>query len=213
MFEIVDVEVDSIFGMNHVKIEEQVTGIVGQSGSGKSTFLRLLNNLDTPSNGNIYYKSKSLMDIDPIKLRQRVVMVPQTPVIFDGTIYDNLVIGHEFCGQENPKERELQEMLHMLQLDKDLNTNASELSGGEKQRLALGRVLLMDTAEVYLLDEPSSALDDKTAEHVLGKVIDFSKNHDKQLIMVTHDQDLAKKYADKLIKMDMYSYNVEGEKV
>ncbi|MYL59317.1 ATP-binding cassette domain-containing protein, partial [Virgibacillus halodenitrificans] len=169
MFEIVDVEVDSIFEMHQVKIEEQVTGIVGQSGSGKSTFLRLLNNLDTPSKGNIYYKDKSLLDIDPIMLRQKVVMVPQTPVIFDGTIYDNLVIGHEFNGQSIPAERELQEMLHMLQLDKDLNTNASDLSGGEKQRLALGRVLLMDTAEVYLLDEPSSALDDKTAEHVLGK--------------------------------------------
>ncbi|MYL59327.1 ATP-binding cassette domain-containing protein, partial [Virgibacillus halodenitrificans] len=169
MFEIVDVEVASIFGMNHVKIEEQVTGIVGQSGSGKSTFLRLLNNLDTPSKGNIYYNDRSLVDIDPIKLRQKVVMVPQTPVIFDGTIYDNLVIGHEFCGQRSPQEKELQEMLQMLQLDKDLYINASELSGGEKQRLALGRVLLMDTAEVYLLDEPSSALDDKTAEHVLGK--------------------------------------------
>ncbi|AIF44318.1 ATP-binding cassette domain-containing protein [Virgibacillus sp. SK37] len=212
MFEIVDLEVDSIFGIEHVKIDTQVTSIVGQSGSGKSTFLRLLNNLDAPSKGNIYYRDKSLSDTDPIELRQKVVMVPQTPVIFDGTIYDNLVIGHEFSGQKRPAEEDLLKMLEMLQLDKNLHTNASELSGGEKQRLALGRVLLMDSAEVYLLDEPSSALDDKTAEHVLGKVINFSKNHDKQIIMVTHDQDLAKKYADKIIEMDMYSYNVKGGK-
>src|SRR5699024_6474670 len=97
-----------------------------------------------------------------MSLRKKIVMVSQNPVVFDGTIRENLLKGLEFSGAEAVLDDRLEDPLEALWLDKDPETSASELSGGEKQRMALGRVLLMDQAEVFLLDEPSSDLDDET---------------------------------------------------
>ena len=138
--------------------------IEGQSGSGKSTLLRLLNNLDDPASGRILYRDKELISIPPQELRKKIVMVPQNPVMFEGTIRDNLIIGQKISGQSIPSDEELKEMLDLLWIEKDLDTESSDISGGQKQRIALGRVLLMEKAEVYLLDEPSSDLDDKAVQ-------------------------------------------------
>src|SRR5699024_6756973 len=139
---------------------------VGQSGSGKSTLLRLLNNLISPDAGKIHYQDESLHKIDPVLLRRKITMVAQTPVIFDGTVRDNLLIGLRFSEKEPVTDQIMVRMLKTMKLDKKLETDAADLSGGEKQRLALARVMLLD-AEVFLLDEPSSALDDTTAKEVI----------------------------------------------
>src|SRR5699024_6092113 len=154
----------------------------GQSGSGKSTLLRLLNNLDDPASGNILFEDKELSSISPQELRKKVVMVPQNPVMFNGTIRDNLLIRLQLSGEKDVADDKLNEILDLLWLDKELDTEASDLSGGEAQRVALGRVLLMEKAEVYLLDEPSSDLDDSTTDHVMKQFIKTSKQNDKQVI-------------------------------
>src|SRR5699024_12719620 len=123
--------------------------IEGQSGSGKSTLLRLLNNLDDPTSGSIQFGDELITSIPPQILRQKIVMVPQDPVMFDGTIRDSLLIGLKFSGSENVAYDKLKETLELLWVDKDLATKASELSGGEEQRVAIGRVLLMVKSEVY----------------------------------------------------------------
>src|SRR5699024_3630806 len=112
---------------------------------------------------------------------------------------------------ENVADDKLKETLELLWVDKDLDTKASELSGGEKQRVALGRVLLMEKAEVYLLDEPSSDLDDQTSAHVMKKFIETAKKHNKQMILVTHDKRLSEKFADTVINMDQYSIQIKKE--
>lgn len=111
MFQLQNVDVKDVLEMRDVTLESSIISIEGQSGSGKSTFLRLLNNLDSPTSGNILFKGRNLLDIPPQELRKQVVMVPQNPVIFDGSIRDNLQIGHMFTGETNPTDDQMKEML------------------------------------------------------------------------------------------------------
>jgi len=144
----------------------------------------------------------------PMELRRRIVMVPQEPVVFDGTIRDNLLIGLTFSCQDKANDSSLEDILKNLWLeDKKLDTSASDLSGGEKQRLTLARVLLMKKTDVFLLDEPSSSLDDETTEHVLKEFINQAEK--QQIIMVTHDKRISDQYADQKINMDDYSVRLK----
>ena len=210
MFKIDHLVVENVLKINELKLNASIVSIEGQSGSGKSTLLRLLNNLDSPKSGSIYYKDKSLMNMDPMELRRKIVMVPQDPVVFDGTLRDNLLIGLKLSGQDEISDTSLEDTLKTFWLeDKELDTSASDLSGGEKQRLALARVLLMKEADVYLLDEPSSSLDDETTDHVLDAFINQAKEQKNQIIMVTHDKRVAEKYTEQKINMDEYSTHIK----
>lgn len=209
MFQIENLNVKDVIHIKELMLDGKVISIEGQSGSGKSTLLRLLNNLDDPSSGDIYYDDTLLTEIEPQTLRKKIVMVPQNPVVFDGTIRDNLLMGLTFSGAEAAADEELKRMLDLLWLNKTLDTSASDLSGGEKQRMALGRVLLMEKADVFLLDEPSSDLDNETTDHVMHEFIKYAGK--QQVIMVTHDQEMAGKFADQKVNMDDYSMQIRKE--
>lgn len=144
MFQLENIVVENVLEINKLSLEANVISIEGQSGSGKSTLLRLLNNLDDPKSGHIYFQEKLLTNIPPLELRKQVVMLPQSSVIFDGTIRDNLLIGLHLSGQKQASNHALEEMLKFLWIDKSLDTSAGDLSGGEKQRMSLGRILLID---------------------------------------------------------------------
>lgn len=211
MFQIEDLVVKQVIEIDKLTIDADVVSIEGQSGSGKSTLLRLLNNLDDPTQGDVFYGEKRLTDMEPIALRQKVVMVPQNPVVFDGTIRHNLLLGLDLSGEQAASDTQLNHMLKLFWLDKDLETNASDLSGGEKQRMALARVLLMKQAEVFLLDEPSSDLDDETSQHIMQAFIKEAKKQNQQIIMVTHDKHITEQFADQKINMDDYSMQIKRE--
>ena len=211
MFEISDLVVEDVLNIDQLKLESNIISIEGQSGSGKSTLLRLLNNLDEPTSGSITYNGEKLTSIPPQQLRKKIVMVPQSPVIFDGTLRDNLLVGLKLSGEEEVPDDKMKAILEMLWVDKELDTDASDLSGGEMERVALGRVLLMEKAEVYLLDEPSSDLDDRTTNHVMKHFIKTAGDQDKQIIMVTHDKEVSKKFADTILNMDEYSEQIRRE--
>ncbi len=211
MFQLQDIKVRNVLKINHLIVKKQVTSIEGQSGSGKSTLLRLLNNLDDPLAGTITFKGKDITQIPACELRQKVVMAPQNPVIFDGSIRDNLTIGLKLTNQTIAKDKLLEEMLERFWLEKNLDTNSSDLSGGEKQRVALGRVLLMKKADVFLLDEPSSELDNNTTDHVVSQFIQKAKEQNQQIIMVTHDKHVTEKFADEVINMDTYRVQKESD--
>src|SRR5699024_9458344 len=127
--------------------DKAVTCVLGQSGSGKSTLLRLLYNLNSPDKGEILYQGKLLEEIDLVTLRRKITMVSQTPVIFEGTIRDNLLIGLQFSEQDSVSDEVLKQILNRISLHKELNMDAADLSGGEQQRLALARVLLLDAED------------------------------------------------------------------
>lgn len=209
LYTLTNIKINELIKIDNLTIPGQsVTCILGPSGSGKSTLLKLLNNMITPDDGQIAYKKQLISDLDPIQLRRKSVMVPQIPVIFDGTIKENLTIGSKFSEEEPPSKEQINGILDEFQLNKNLNDNASNLSGGEKQRIAIARALLMNP-EVLMLDEPTSALDEDTAEVVVHKIMEYVKDKDLSLIFVTHNKELAAQVADHTIDLMEYSLKKE----
>lgn len=201
MFILKNVKYKDILDIENLDIpKNKVTSIVGESGCGKTTLLRLLNKLISPNQGEMLYDGRTIDDIDSIELRRSVVMLPQTPVIFPGSVRDNLLIGLKFSEKPDAPDEELTKTLSMVHLSKSLDENAEKLSGGEKQRLALGRVVLMEP-EVFLLDEPSSALDEDTEQLIIEKLCGFVREKNKTLIMVTHSKRVAQAFSDSIVEI------------
>ena len=202
MFKIRNVVYEDILNLPSVDIQaSQVTTLFGESGSGKTTLMKLLNQLISYDKGEIFYNDTLISEMDPIELRREVVMLSQTPAIFDGNVRENLLIGLRFSGKSDVSDSELHRALEMVHLKKDLEEETDTLSGGEKQRLAFARVILMD-AKVFLIDEPTSALDEKTETVVMDQFIQYVRDHHKTVVMVTHSKAVAERYSDNIIYMN-----------
>lgn len=202
MFKLEKIKFKNILDIRDVEIEKGIiTAILGSSGGGKTTFLKLLNNMITADQGEIIYKGKKIESYDPVALRREVVMLPQDPEIFKGTIKDNFEITEKIAENGISKKINYQDLLRKVSLTQNLDDAADNLSGGEKQRLALARVMLLEP-EVLLLDEPSSSLDQKTEEKIIKMVVDYVRKNDRTLIMVTHSADIAEKFADRIINIE-----------
>lgn len=211
MFLLKEVKYKNILNIKALTIpENKVTCILGESGSGKSTLLRLLNKLISYDRGEIFYNNQSLKEIDSVKLRRSVVMLPQSPAIFSGNIRENLLIGLKFAEKPPVSDDRLHAVLKLVHLDEDLNKDAEKLSEGEKQRLTLGRVLLLDP-HVFLLDEPSSSLDEDTEHIIISSLVDYVKENNKTLIMVTHSKKVANHFADNTFEIKKATIINEGE--
>lgn len=205
MFEFHDVTFKDIIKIDNLQINQnEVTCIIGPSGSGKSTMLKLLNKLISPSSGYITYNGNDIAKIDPISYRRMVPMLAQNPLTFKGSIRDNLLIGRKFQDKDLLSDDILNKALASVKLDKSLSTDMENLSGGECQRVSIARLMLLDS-QIYLLDEPSSALDDITEDFVISTMVDMAKRENKTIIYVTHSSEISKKYSDRIIKI------VDGE--
>lgn len=201
MFEFVDVKYKNILDVPELQIEkEKITTLIGSSGSGKTTLLKMLNKLISPTEGKILYNGTDLHSIDSVLHRREVLMLTQNPAIFEGSIKDNLNAGLVFQGKKLIPDTILKQTLEQVKLNKDLDTSANTLSGGEKQRLALGRILVLDPC-IFLLDEPSSALDDETEDVLIQMLIEYVQKNRKTIIMVTHSKSVAQKYSDVIIEI------------
>lgn len=198
MFEIRNLKFKNILDIPELILDKQVTCILGASGSGKTTLLKMLNGLNVPDSGNIFYNTYDISTINFVNLRRSVVMLGQTPVIYPGDIRDNLLIGLNFSEKPLVRDSVLKDCLNRVGLDKNLEDSCSNLSGGEKQRICLARVMLMN-ADTYLLDEPSAALDKDTEKFIVENFISFVKEKDKQLIMVTHSENIVKNFQPSVV--------------
>lgn len=201
MFKLEKVKFKDIIEIGELTIEDNmVTAVLGPSGGGKTTFLKLLNNMISADNGKIYYKNRLIEDYDPVKLRRRVVMLPQDPQIFKGSIKDNFKLTEELTANEYSDGEVYKQLLKKVSLDKNLFDAAEKLSGGERQRLALARVMLLEP-DTLLLDEPSSSLDIETEEKIIDMVVKYARNNCRTMIMVTHSPDIADEFADRIINI------------
>jgi putative ABC transport system ATP-binding protein len=158
-----------------------VTAIVGPSGAGKSSLLRCLNRLEEPDSGRVTLDGVDIRSLEPTSLRQRVGMIFQTPVIFEGGVRANLLYG-----SPDQSESKLSGALEAAGLPGAfLDRESSALSVGQAQRVCIARALVRDP-EVILMDEPTSALDrDATAriESLLGSLLERGLT----IVLVTHD--------------------------
>ena len=206
LFSLQNVVYKHILSIGELEISKGITGILGESGVGKSTFLKLLNNLISPDHGQIFYTNQALETMEPLDLRQKVVMSMQSPVIFTGTVRDNLLFGlkvtEKNMATDTASDKKLLDTLKWLELENiSLDTDAAHLSGGEKQRICLGRLILIDP-EVFLLDEPSAALDEKNQELIINRVTQYVKDNNKSLIMILHSKQLCRNYSDYLLHFE-----------
>jgi putative ABC transport system ATP-binding protein len=169
---------------------ETITALVGPSGVGKTSLLRCMNRLDRPVAGTIRLDGIDVMRIDPRELRRRVAMIFQVPVVFDGTVGDNLQFGLD----KSDPARAL-EVLDSVGLPADfIERPATALSVGQAQRVCLARAL-MRRPEVLLMDEPTSSLD-RDAGARIEELIVRLRASGLTVVCVTHDLQQAQRVAD-----------------
>jgi putative ABC transport system ATP-binding protein len=176
-----------------------VTAIAGPSGAGKSTLLRLGNRLIAPDEGTVRYRGQDLAALTPDEVlahRRRVGMVFQRPVLFAGTVRDNLRVAAPEAADE-----ELRALLERCELHEDvLGRDADTLSGGEAQRACLARTLATGP-EALLMDEPTSALDADAAAG-LERLIRAERDRGVPILLVSHDRDQVGRLADAVLELD-----------
>ena len=168
-----------------IKEGEHLT-ITGPSGSGKSSLLKLLAALVSPSSGQLFYQGQDMGDLDPVAYRREVSYCFQQPVLFGQTVRDNVAFPFEIRQIPFDQERVLTALARLNLGPEFLEKPIKDLSGGEKQRVALVRNLLFEP-KVLLLDEVSSGLDEKT-KILLRTFLKDLHQEGVTLIEVTHDQ-------------------------
>ena len=198
-------EIKVLLGIDYkIKKGEKIV-IVGPSGGGKSTFLRCLNLLEVPTEGEIFFSGERITDpkCNVNLIRQRMGMVFQHFNLFANmNILKNMTIAPTQLLKKSKKEAEekARNLLKRVGLEDRAEAYPSQLSGGQKQRVAIVRALCMEP-EVMLFDEPTSALDPE----MVGEVLDVMKSLASEgmtMVVVTHEMGFAKEVADRVIFMD-----------
>ncbi|ELY57139.1 ABC transporter [Natronococcus amylolyticus DSM 10524] len=185
-----------------------VLAVVGSSGAGKSSFLRLLNRLDEPTDGTVYLDGVDYHEIDPQELRRRVGLVPQESALRPGTVRENVAASDLIRGQPVDEER-VAALLDRVQLPNAAERDVEDLSGGQQQRVAVARTLYVDP-EVLLLDEPTSHLDSETEARVEELLGDLIRTEGLTCVLVTHDTAQAERLGDRVAEFEDGRVIAEG---
>ena len=189
--------------------------LIGSSGSGKSTFLRCLNLLNTPDKGQIFIDGQEITKpkTNLNKLRTKVGMVFQSFNLFENlNIIENIKLAPRKVLHISNKqaEKEAMELLKRVGLANKAYDYPKNLSGGQKQRVAIARALAMHP-EVILFDEPTSALDPEMVGEVLEVIKDLAKDHSRTMVIVTHEMSFAREVGTRLIFLDKGKIIEDGE--
>jgi ABC-type methionine transport system ATPase subunit len=208
-----------------------ITALVGPSGAGRTSLLRLLNRLDDPVSGDIVYRARAITHYPVQELRRKVGFVFQTPVMFPGTVRDNLQAALTLGGRAalnvaalrrrsrgeralrpcadavvpaagQDAERRVAAALALAELDGTLcDRDGDRLSGGQKQRVNIARALLT-SPDVLLMDEPTSALDPETADRLMETTRRLSQEQHLTVVMVTHRLSEARRTSDMTVVLE-----------
>lgn len=161
--------------------------VTGPSGGGKSTLLKLIASIINPTDGQIYFKGEDIAQLDPIAYRKKVSYFFQNATLFDETVRDNLSFPYNIR-EEAFDEGKAVQMLDRVKMSAEyLNKPIIDLSGGEKQRVALVRNLLYQP-EVLLLDEVTSSLDAENKEIIYSIIDEMNTKESVTVLAVTHDE-------------------------
>ena len=205
----------AIYNVN-LKIEDgEFVGLIGHTGSGKSTLIQHLNGLLKPTKGGIYYNGEDISDKDFSlkKLRSKVGLVFQYPEhqLFENTVIDDVQFGPKNIGME-PLQVELKsfDALKQVGIGEDLlDVSPLELSGGQKRRVAIAGVLAMEP-EVMILDEPTAGLDPKGRDEIYELVAKLHRENNMTVIIVSHSMEDMARYVERLVVMNEGTIQYDG---
>lgn len=193
----------SFAGIRYPDIAFQRQGInviCGPSGCGKSTLLRLCNRTLAPTTGKVCLDGRDVRALDPLQLRRDVLLAGQEVFLFDGSIADTFRQFYALRELPEPHPNGMRRFLDLCACPLSTDSACGALSGGERQRVFLA-VCLSFVPRVLLLDEPTSALDGATAHHLMTNVRDFAAQHGMSVLLVSHDRELAARFADTLLEL------------
>ena len=201
LFELEDVSLSrggrTVLAGVDLAVQDGVTALLGASGAGKSSLLRLLCRLAEPDDGVVRFQGTDVRQLDPLELRRRACLVPQLPAPLEGTVAENVSYGPRLLG----READVAGLLELAGLDASFADRRPErLSVGEQQRMMLARALALEP-EVLLLDEPTAALDESSrggVERTLGRLAEDGR---ASMLLVTHERGQADRLADRVVTL------------
>jgi len=178
----------------------EVFALIGPTGAGKTTLLRIIDLLEVPGAGEIYFDGKCITKSGKqrLEIRRRMSFIHQKPQVFNLSVYDNVACGLGWRGEEkNRIAGKVDHILEMVGLKGYENRNARTLSGGEAQRVALARSLVLEP-EVLLLDEPTANLDPVSTANIEQLISYVARQHNTTMIIATHDMSQGQQLADRI---------------
>lgn len=192
----------------NIEIEEgELVGVIGHTGSGKSTLIQHLNGLIKPTSGKIFIDGVNIWDkgVDMRGIRFKVGLVFQYPEyqIFEETVYKDIAFGPRNMGLENDEvDRRVKETAALVGITEDmLKKSPFELSGGQKRRVAIAGVMAM-RPKVLILDEPTAGLDPKGRELILGQIKKYHEQTHSTVLLVSHSMEDVARFAQKILVMN-----------
>ena len=216
MLEVIDLyknynEIKALNGVNLTVQKGEKIVIIGPSGCGKSTLLRCINLLEKRNEGIIKYDGKDINDYQLNNLSQKIGMIFQSYNLFNHlSVIDNITLAPiklKILTKEEA-EKNANVLLEKMKLKEKANRYPKELSGGEKQRIAIIRSLIL-SPELLLIDEPTGALDPENIKDV-HELLDKIAKEGMTMIVVTHEMNFARSFADRVIFMDKGKIVEEG---
>ncbi len=199
--------VKALDDINLVINDGEFVGLIGHTGSGKSTLVQRLNGLMTATSGTVYYNGEDIYDKDYNKknLRSKVGLVFQYPEhqLFEADVFTDVCFGPKNLGWDDKKvQLKAYEALKMVGIeDEYFYQSPFDLSGGQKRRVAIAGVLAMNP-DVLVLDEPTAGLDPKGRDEILGKIKELKEKTSMTVVLVSHSMEDVANYVDRIIVMN-----------
>lgn len=184
----------------------EIYGIIGYSGAGKSTMIRLLNGLEKPTTGSVIVNREEISAISGAKLRaarQKISMIFQHfNLLWSRTVEDNIAFPLEIAGvPKQERTKRVAELIDLVGLTGRGKAYPSQLSGGQKQRVGIARALA-NNPEVLLCDEATSALDPETTDSILELLLDINKRLGLTIVLITHEMHVIRKICHRVAVME-----------
>lgn len=184
----------------------EIFGIIGYSGAGKSTMIRMFNGLELPTSGEVQVNGEVLNHLSKkelLKRRQKISMIFQHfNLLWSRTVYDNVALPLEIAGVPKSEQHEkVMSLIELVGLKGREKAYPSELSGGQKQRVGIARALSNDP-EVLLCDEATSALDPQTTDEILNLLVEINKRLKITMILITHEMAVIRKICSRVAVME-----------
>jgi len=193
-------EKDVLKNINLTIEKGEIFTFIGPTGAGKTTLLRLIDLLETPTSGEIYFDGvgANVSAKKRLEIRRRMAMLFQKPALFKTSVFENITYGLKFRGEGKESiEEKVNHALEIVGLVDYAERKASTLSGGEAQRVALARAIVTEP-EVLLLDEPTANLDPRSVERIEELILRINRDDETTIIIATHDMLQGQRLADRI---------------